>query len=250
MLLRISLVIAIVAGLATLYFSHVKVADRITNLESERDTALGAQRSAEEQQRKAERERRQAREELEKANRDLAEVTETLKATGTRLAEQEKRANQLSEDLTRITGERNEAQTELAVWNQLQVTPDQVKSFKQSLAQANEERDRFADENQILLKKNNELAVELSRYKGEEIDPKMPAGLAGRILAVDPKYDFVVLDVGGNQGVVENGKLLVNRDGKLVAKVRVTKVEPNRSIANIMPDWKQAEVMEGDQVVY
>jgi hypothetical protein len=35
-----------------------------------------------------------------------------------------------------------------------------------------------------------------------------------------------------------------------VAKVRVTKVEPNRSIANIMPDWKQAEVMEGDQVVY
>jgi cell shape-determining protein MreC len=243
-------VVAIVAGLATLYFSHVKVADRITNLESERDTALTAQRSAEEQQQKAERERRQAREELEKATKDLTEANEVLKATGTRLAEQEKRANQLSEDLTRVTGERNEAQTALAVWNQLQVTPDQIKAFKQELAQSNEERDRFADENQILLRQNNELKVELSRYKGEEIDPKMPAGLAGRILAVDPKYDFVVLDVGGNQGVVENGKLLVNRDGKLVAKVRVTKVEPNRSIANIMPDWKQSEVMEGDQVVY
>lgn len=250
MLLRISLVVAIVAGLATLYFSHVKVADRITNLESDRDTALTAQRSAEEQQQKAEREGRQAKEERDKATRDLAEVNEVLKATSTRLAEQEKRANQLSEDLTRVTGERNEAQTALAVWNQLQVTPDQIKAFKQELAQSNEERDRFADENQILLRQNNELKVELSRYKGEEIDPKMPAGLAGRILAVDPKYDFVVLDVGGNQGVVENGKLLVNRDGKLVAKVRVTKVEPNRSIANIMPDWKQAEVMEGDQVVY
>ena len=74
--------------------------------------------------------------------------------------------------------------------------------------------------------------------------------VTGKIVAVDPRYDFVVLDVGGNQGVVENGRLLVNRDGKLVAKVRVTKVEPNRSIANIMPDWKQAEIMEGDQVLY
>jgi len=250
MLLRISLVIAILAGLGTLYFTHVKVADRIINLTSERDTALSAQRTAEEQQRKAEKERRQAREELETANKELTEKNTTLAATAERLAEQEKRANQLSEDLTRITGERNDAQTELALWRQLQVTPDQVRTSKQDLANSNEERDRFADENKILLRKNNELQVELSRYKGEEIDPKMPAGLAGKILAVDPRYDFVVLNVGGNQGVVENGKLLVNRDGKLVAKLRVTRVEPNRSIANIMPEWKQADVMEGDQVVY
>jgi cell shape-determining protein MreC len=165
------------------------------------------------------------------------------------LADQEKRANQLGEDLTRVTGERNEAQTELAVWRQLDVTPDQIKNFKTQIAQSNEERDRFADENKILLRRNNELAVQLSRYVGDEIDPKMPP-VSGKIVAVDPKYDFVVLDIGGNQGVVENGKLLVNRDGKLVAKVRVTKVEPNRSIANIMPDWKQADIMEGDQVLY
>lgn len=250
MLLRISLVIAIVAGLATLYFSHVKVADRITNLTSERDTAQSAQRSAEEQQRKSDRERRQAKEELEKTNQALAENMAALETVTARLTEQEKRANQLSEDLTRVTGERNQAQTALAIWNQLQVTPEQVKNFKQELAASNEERDNFIEENQILLRQVNELKVELSRYRGEEIDPKMPAGLAGKILVVDPKYDFVVLNVGGNQGVVENGKLLVNRDGKLVAKVRVTKVEPNRSIANIMPDWKQADVMEGDEVVY
>lgn len=248
MLLRISLVVAILAGLATLYFSHVKVSDRITTLTTERDTAQNAQRTAEEQQRKAEKERRAAREDLEKANKELADKTAALEATGARLAEQEKRANQVSEELTRITGERNEAQTELAVWKQLEVTPDQIKNFKAQLSRVNEERERFADENKILLRRNNELKVQLSRYIGDEIDPKMP-NLAGKIVAVDPKYDFVVLDVGGNQGVVENGKLLVNRDGKLVAKVRVTKVEPTRSIANIMPEWKQGDVMEGDQVL-
>ena len=65
-----------------------------------------------------------------------------------------------------------------------------------------------------------------------------------------PKYDFVVLDIGGNQGVLERGVMLVNRGGKLVAKVRIASVTPERSIANILPEWRQSEVIEGDQVLY
>ncbi len=250
MVLRISLVVAILAGLATLYFSHVNVAERITTLTGERDAALGAQRTAEEAQRKAEKERRLAKEELEKTNKALAEKTAAFEAVSTRLAEQEKRANQLSEDLTRVTGERNDAQTELAIWRQLGVTPEQVRGFNEALAKAIEERDSFQAESKVLARRNEELKVELSRYVGPEIDPTMPAGLTGKIVAVDPKYDFVVLNVGGNQGVVENGKLLVDRDGKLVAKLRVSKVLPDQSIANVLPNWRLADVMEGDKVLY
>ena len=78
----------------------------------------------------------------------------------------------------------------------------------------------------------------------------MPAGLNGRVVVVDPKYDFVVLNIGEKQGVVENGVLMVSRDSKLVAKVRITSVSPDRSIGNIMPGWKLGDVMEGDLVVY
>jgi hypothetical protein len=35
-----------------------------------------------------------------------------------------------------------------------------------------------------------------------------------------------------------------------VGKVKIVSVEPNRSIANIMPGWKLGEIMEGDQVIY
>src|SRR5262249_42141739 len=108
--------------------------------------------------------------------------------------------------------------------------------------------DAFADENKILLRQNEELTTKLAHFLGPDLEPKMPP-VAGKVTAVDPRYEFVVLNVGGNQGVVENGRLLVNRAGKLVAKVRVTKVEPNQCIANILPDWKQSEVMEGDQVL-
>jgi hypothetical protein len=46
--------------------------------------------------------------------------------------------------------------------------------------------------------------------------------------------------------------MLINRDGQLVGKVKITAVEPNRSIANVLPEWKQEgnEVMEGDQVFF
>jgi hypothetical protein len=248
MLLRISLVVAILAGFATLYFSHTKVADRIAGLTTERDTAQAAQRTAEDAQHKAEKERRVAKEELEKANKNLAEKESSLEAANTKLAEQEKRANQVSEELTKVTGERNDAQTALSSWRALGVTVEQIRSAKQELARSNQERDAFADENKILLRQNEELTTKLSHFLGPDLEPKMPP-VAGKVTAVDPRYEFVVLNVGGNQGVVENGRLLVNRAGKLVAKVRVTKVEPNQCIANILPDWKQSEVMEGDQVL-
>ena len=73
--------------------------------------------------------------------------------------------------------------------------------------------------------------------------------LKGKVLATDPKWDFVVLNVGEDQGVLENGELLVNRNGKLVAKVRVRTVEKTRCIANIVPGWKIGEVLEGDSVL-
>ncbi len=68
------------------------------------------------------------------------------------------------------------------------------------------------------------------------------------MLVADPRYDFVVLDIGEKQGVLEDGKLLVNRNGKLIAKVKIKSVQADRCIANVMPGWKLGDVMEGDQV--
>ena len=58
-----------------------------------------------------------------------------------------------------------------------------------------------------------------------------------------------MLNVGEDQGVLQYGELLVNRNGKLVAKVRVSTVEKDRSVANVLPGWQLGEVMEGDQVI-
>jgi cell shape-determining protein MreC len=66
---------------------------------------------------------------------------------------------------------------------------------------------------------------------------------------VDPKWDFVVLNVGENQGVLADGEMLVSRDGKLVAKIVVRSVQRDRSIANLVPGWQLGEIIEGDEVI-
>ncbi len=250
MLLRISLVIAILAGAGAFYLVHFPVNEKITTITTERDDS---KKQAEEQSAaatKAKAESKKAKEEFDRANKDLEEKTVALEETTKKLAEQQKRANQASESLTAVTKDRNESQQELNKFTAIGLTIDQIKVLRDDLRKSIAERDTFIAENKILLRNLTGVQAELESYTGgQEKKVPLPIGLRGKIVAVDPKYDFVVLDIGGNQGVLENGKLLVNRSGKLVATVRVTRVEANRSIANIIPDLKLAEVMEGDFVI-
>jgi hypothetical protein len=69
------------------------------------------------------------------------------------------------------------------------------------------------------------------------------------VVTADPKWRFIVLDAGENQGVCKNGELLVSREGKLVAKVKVTRIQNDRCVADLMPGWELAEILEGDIVI-
>ena len=47
----------------------------------------------------------------------------------------------------------------------------------------------------------------------------------------------------------EGATMLINRDGHLVTKVKITRIDENRTIANIMPEWKMDEPSEGDLAI-
>ena len=76
---------------------------------------------------------------------------------------------------------------------------------------------------------------------------KMP-GVSGKVTFVDYAWNFVILDVGLSAGVVPNGELIVYRDKAFLGKVRVTKVDPNDSVAEILPDI-QGRIQVGDKVL-
>jgi hypothetical protein len=119
---------------------------------------------------------------------------------------------------------------------QIVVVRDQLKTLQKSLTTAQKQ-------NELL---NQKLQTLARLESGMEDFVPLPLGLRANVLASDPKWHFVVLDAGQNQGVAARGKLLLTRQGKLVAKAQVTTVENDRCIANLMPDSELGEVLEGD----
>ena len=252
MLVRICLIVGILASLAAAAVSHFQVDTKIkelnTNLTETKDS-LDKSQTAE---RKAKNEATATKATLEKTNKELLAKTKTLQDTTAELGVQRKRADSKSAELVQVTEERNNAQRELAAWNAYNIRVDQVSNLVVNLKNASAEIDAIKEENIVLLRNNSQIQAKLDLYEKPDQKVVMREGLKGKVIAVDPKWDFVVLNIGSDQGALERGELLVDRNGKLVAKLRLTSVERDRSIANILPEYHQAgtEVMEGDQVIY
>ena len=99
--------------------------------------------------------------------------------------------------------------------------------------------------------KKEEVAV-LNKQNEDRMKQRMKEGLEGRVLAVNPAWNFVVISIGDKSGVVNNSELLLKRGNQLLGKVRVTAVEPSTSIADIVANSMPAgvSVQPGDSVIY
>jgi myosin heavy subunit len=248
MLIRISLILALVAALAVGVVNFVWVKDSVTKLTDDRNS----QRTAKEQ----------AQTELASTKKELAKTQSDLKQTQQQLADtqaerdkavaeataQTKRANDLTDKLAKTTQERDLAQDELAAYKSSGLTAAQVAKLNQNLKDMQEAMVALNEEKKVLMHTRDRLQARLDQLIGTNPDILLRADLKGKIVAVDPKWDFVVLDIGDDQGVKENAELLVSRDGKLVAKVIVSRLDKDRCIANVIPGWKLGDVIEGDEV--
>jgi hypothetical protein len=77
-------------------------------------------------------------------------------------------------------------------------------------------------------------------------------GIRGTILAVNQAYNFVVLNLGGRQGVEANAEMLVLRGGSLIGKIRISSVEPATAIGDIITHSlaRGVQVQPGDIAIY
>jgi hypothetical protein len=249
MLMRICLIVALLAGLAVGVLNFVYVKEKITTLQTNLKTETEAHQ-------KFEKDYKVTKKELDKTVADLKQTKSSLEAATaakekaeTDLAAQVKRADQLNEELTKTKQDRDAAQADLAAYKATGRTPQQILGLNQEIKGVQENLATAIAENKLFMQKIKKLETELAVYRDPAFFVPLPAALKGKVLVADPKWNFVVLNVGEDQGVLERGELLVNRNGKLVAKVVVRSVQKDRCIANVMPGWELGEVMEGDQVI-
>jgi cell shape-determining protein MreC len=249
MLIRISLIVAIIAGLAVAGLNFVKVKEKITTLQANLDTETKAHKEFEGKYTDTKKDLNKTTAELKQTKAELEATTAAKEKADAELAAQTKRADKLTDDLTKTRQERDDAQQQLAAYKATGVTPKQILSFNDDIKKLQESLAVANIENTVLARRVNKLNTELLVYRDPTFFVPLPASLRGKVLVADPKWNFVVLNVGEDQGVLERGELLVNRNGKLVAKVVVRSVQKDRCIANVLPGWELGEVMEGDLVI-
>jgi len=108
MLLKISLVLAILVGAATLFFTGA-VKQKLDDQTARANTAEQAQKTAEDNQRKAQADAKKSKEAFENASKELNATTNLLGEVSKNLVVQQKRADKASADLVAVTEERNQA---------------------------------------------------------------------------------------------------------------------------------------------
>jgi hypothetical protein len=183
---------------------------------------------------------------IDQAKAEAAEATKAKASLEQRIASNSGDSNKSKQEVDAIRGQLQSKDTELAdLKKQLAdaknvvipaATPDpellrkvadaEVKVKEQeALVKAAEAKADDAE------KRVSSLEADASRRAQNALKP----GLEGRILVVNPNWNFVVLNIGDRQGVVSGASMIVKRGGELVGKIKITSVEPSTSIADIQP---------------
>ncbi len=251
MLIRISLIVAIIGGLAVAGIDFFVLRDNITQTVAARDDFHTKLVEETKKFDTADKLAKTTQATLDKTKQQLATAKQERENAVAQQAEAEKVLATAQDNLKKTQADLDEARDKLAAWEALGIPITEARRILSSLKQVQDDEAALQTEKDIIYAKAVKLQSKLDAILNPGTDPEMPEGLRGKVLAVDPRYDFVVLDIGQKEGVVENGKLLVNRNGKLIAKLAVTEdIQPERCIANVMPGWKLSDVLEGDEVFY
>jgi hypothetical protein len=248
MLMRISLIVAVIAALAAGALNVAVIKDKINTLVTDRNTQREGRITAENERDKTKKDLARTQNDLTQTQTQLADSQTAEKKAEDTATAQAKRADEISDKLTKATQERDDAQNELASYKNSGLTSQQVAQLSKTLKDAQNEIEAINEEKAVWEHTARTLRTQLDKFTGSNEVVTLRSDLKGKVTVVDPKWDFVVLDIGENQGVLQDGELLVSREGKLVAKVIVRSVEKDRSIANVVPGWKLGEVIEGDDV--
>jgi hypothetical protein len=183
------------------------------------------------------------------SDKQLADATSKISDLNTQLTTAQKTADDAKTAVQTADAATKTAQDALDAINKTLggETADQYKADKEKaesdLAAAQAEQKILQDSLQSTQQQVADLTDALNRSK----TGKMP-GVSGKITFVDHAWNFVILDVGLSNGVVPNGELIVYRGRTFLGKVRVTRVDPNDAVAEILPDIK-GDIQIGDAVL-
>jgi uncharacterized phage infection (PIP) family protein YhgE len=203
------------------------------------------------------------------ADKTLKELNTTktdLSSTKDKLAQSDSQVQKLTTDYTAAQKQLEEKTVALTKASaDLQTTSTELKDLKDKLGgrsidevisdlnSATEKAKVLSAEKKIVDDALAKANSELDKYK--ELDDlrqnkNAPMDMSGRVVAINKTWNFVVLDIGKDNKLVENVELTVYRGSELIGKIRTVSVDAKAAIADIIPDLTKSEIQVGDKVLY
>lgn len=182
-----------------------------------------------------------------KLSADLNAANSKVQDLTTQYNEAQKKADDLTADLKRLQDEIDKIPKTAGGEGNMGIA-EQISELKKQIEAAEAEKSLLLT--QLTQAKDDKKQLEVAEQKRK--DKVMSKGLTGRVLAVNPAWNFIVLNLGDRQGVVEGGEMVVRRGDVMVGKVKITSVEPSTSIGDIVLSSvpRGMQVQPGDTVVY
>lgn len=184
----------------------------------------------------------QAREAHQRLEQHVGAFLVSHRQLADRLANEQRRSNELSSALASTREELERAVGRLAEETKT------VRGLQQRVAAMQQHMDQLQGELAVTLQERQEAALSSSApVQLERIVVTDPAatGLRGRVLSVHRDWNFVVIDFGWND--VKIGETIsIFRNDQLLAKARIERVQEQVCAATILPEWNTTEVQVND----
>lgn len=185
------------------------------------------------------------KEDLARTKTELATTKDELTATQGELARTQDQVKQLNNTVAEKNAEIARKEDQVATLEQEKASQQvQIDELNNTIATMEDEKQDLKDKVVTL----EQTIVELEALTGDSAGRPLPRGLSGKVVLVNKDWNFVVLDLGSDDGLVPNAEMLVHRGDKLVGKIQISGVTRQMAIADIDASWTTAQVREGDFV--
>ena len=163
--------------------------------------------------------------ELENAKNEIVQLHETIQAKDAELAEKKTQIAELEE-------EKGSLEIQVADLN------DQIASMQDQIATLEEEKAM--------------LEAQLAKCDAEVNagNTNMKLGTKGKLVYVNPDWNFGVIDIGVAEGSQAGGEMMVRRGDQMLGRIRISAVKDAISIVEILPDYQMDTIKEGDDVLF
>jgi hypothetical protein len=175
----------------------------------------------------------------------VGEMLATHDQVQVKLQQEQQRSGELSESLAAARGQLDEMTVRLSDEDA------NVKKLQARLASMQQQMDQVQGELALAMQERQQAAaangsgpVQLERIL---VTGDAPSGLHGRVLSVYRDWDFVVINLGWDLVRVGDTVSIV-RDGQLLAKARVERVQEDLCAATVLPEWDAASININDAV--